>query len=144
MFNQMYLVIEENKLKVRFEGTVTTAILEVLSKEADEERLEAIYRVLSRFNGAIKTVDEMLGHDLVDDEWSAYENDSHDMYINILLNNLNKLYFRFGKINFMQEYSQVYWRHTQEFILQLWKELPEGKSVAANESSFIKIFLMRQ
>lgn len=140
MFNQMYLIIEENKLKGRFEGTVTTAILEVLSKEADEECLEAIYRVLSRFNGAIKTVDEMLGHDLADDEWSAYENDSHDMYINILLDNLNKLYFRFGKINFMQEYSQVYWRHTQEFILQLWKELPEGKSVAANESSFIKIF----
>lgn len=140
MFNQMYLIIEENKLKGRFEGTVTTAILEVLSKETDKERLEAIYRVLSRFNGAIKAVDEMLGHALSNDEWSAYENDSHDMYINILLDNLNKLYFRFGKINFMQEYSQVYWKHTQEFILQLWKELPEGRSVASNESSFIKIF----
>lgn len=48
----------------------------------------------------------MLGHALADDEWSAYENDSHDMYINILLDNLNKLYFRVGKINFMYEYGR--------------------------------------
>ena len=40
----------------------------------------------------------------------------------------------------MEQYSQVYWKHTQEFILQLWKELPDGKSVATNEASFIKIF----
>lgn len=140
MFNHMFLVIEENKLKDRFGGTVTTAILEVLNREEDEGNLEALYRVLSRFNGAIKAVDEMIGLTPHDAEWSAYEDNSHDMYINILLNSLNKLYFRFGKINFMQEYSKVYWKHTQEFILQLWKELPEGKSVTTNEASFIKIF----
>ena len=36
MFKQMYLAIEQNKLKGRFGGTVTTAILEVLNKETDE------------------------------------------------------------------------------------------------------------
>lgn len=83
MFNHMFLVIEENKLKDRFGGTVTTAILEVLNREEDEGNLEApdstyrlpivqkveedegnleaLYRVLSRFNGAIKAVDEMIG-----------------------------------------------------------------------------------
>lgn len=85
-------------------------------------------------------MEEAIGISPTDEEWSGYEEEYHDMYINILLINLNKLYFRFGKTNFMEEYSQVYWKHTQEFILQLWKELPDGKSVAANEVSFIKIF----
>jgi hypothetical protein len=65
-------------------------------------------------------IEEAIGINPTDEEWSGYE-EYHDMYINILLNNLNKLYFRFGKTNFMEEYSQVYWKRTQEFILQLWK-----------------------
>ena len=101
---------------------------------------EYIYQVLSRFNATVKVVEEAIGISPTEEEWSEYEEEYHDMYINILLNNLNKLYFRFGKTNFMEQYSQVYWKHTQEFILQLWKELPDGKSVAANEASFIKIF----
>lgn len=140
MFNQMYLVIEQNKLKNRFGGTVTTAILDVLNRETDVKHQEYIYQVLSRFNVAVKVMDEIFEISPTDEEWADYKDEYHDMYINILLNNLNKLYFRFGKINFMEEFSQVYWKQTQEFILQLWKELPEGKSVAANEASFIKIF----
>ena len=140
MFNQMYLAIEQNKLKGRFGGTVTTAILEVLNRETDVKHQEYIYQVLSRFNATVKAVEEAIGISPTEEEWSEYEEEYHDMYINILLNNLNKLYFRFGKTNFMEQYSQVYWKHTQEFILQLWKELPDGKSVAANEASFIKIF----
>ena len=140
MFNQMYLAIEQNKLKGRFGGTVTTAILEVLNKETDVKHQEYIYQVLSRFNATVKVVEEAIGISPTEEEWSEYEEEYHDMYINILLNNLNKLYFRFGKTNFMEQYSQVYWKHTQEVILQLWKELPDGKSVAANEASFIKIF----
>ena len=136
----MYLAIEQNKLKGRFGGTVTTAILEVLNKETDVKHQEYIYQVLSRFNATVKVVEEAIGISPTEEEWSEYEEEYHDMYINILLNNLNKLYFRFGKTNFMEQYSQVYWKHTQEFILQLWKELPDGKSVAANEASFIKIF----
>lgn len=140
MFNQMYLVIEQNKLKNRFGGTVTTAILDALNRETDVKHQEYIYQVLSRFNVAVKVMDEIFEISPTDEEWADYKDEYHDMYINILLNNLNKLYFRFGKINFMEEFSQVYWKQTQEFILQLWKELPEGKSVAANEASFIKIF----
>ena len=34
---QLYLAIEQNKLKNRFGGTVTTAILEVLNRETDEK-----------------------------------------------------------------------------------------------------------
>lgn len=140
MFNKMYLVIEQNKLKSRFGGTVTTAILEVLDRETDVRHQEYIYKVLSKFNDAVKIVEETIGINPENDEWFEYENEYHDMYIDILLNNLNKLYFRFGKTNFMEEYSHVYWKHTQEVILQLWKELPEGKSVRSNETSFIKIF----
>lgn len=40
MAGKMYLAIERNRLKERFEGTVTTAILEVLDKETNEEHLE--------------------------------------------------------------------------------------------------------
>ena len=140
MFNEMYLAIEENKLNSRFGGTVTTAILEVLKQETDKEHLNHIYQVLLQFNNSVKLVDDAIKSGMTDSEWSQYEEEYHDMYINILLNNLNKLFFRFGKTNFMQDFSQVYWKHTQEFILQLWKELPEGKSVADNEASFIKIF----
>ncbi len=43
MFNQLYLIIEENKLKKRFKGNVVTAVLEVLNKETDVQRLELIY-----------------------------------------------------------------------------------------------------
>jgi hypothetical protein len=104
-----------------FGGTVTTAILDVLNRETDVKHQEYIYQVLARFNAAVKVVEEAIGINPTDEEWSGYEEEYHDMYINILLNNLNKLYFRFGKTNFMEEYSQVYWKRTQEFILQLWK-----------------------
>ena len=50
MFNQLYLIIEENKLKKRFKGNVVTAVLEVLNKETDVQRLELIYQTLWRFN----------------------------------------------------------------------------------------------
>ena len=49
MFNQLYLIIEENKLKKRFKGNVVTAVLEVLNKETDVQRLELIYQTLWRF-----------------------------------------------------------------------------------------------
>lgn len=62
MFNHMFLVIEENKLKDRFGGTVTTAILEVLNREEDEGNLEALYRVLSRFNGASSDTELFKNH----------------------------------------------------------------------------------
>ena len=52
MFNQLYLIIEENKLKKRFKGNVVTAVLEVLNKETDVQRLELIYQTLWRFNDA--------------------------------------------------------------------------------------------
>ena len=136
----MYLAIEQNKLKSRFGGTVTTAILEVLNRETDVKHQEYIYQVLSRFNATVKAVEEAIGISPTEEEWSEYEEEYHDMYINSLLNNLNKLYFRYGKTNFMEQYSLDNWKHTQEFILQLWKELPDEKSVAANEASFIKIF----
>jgi hypothetical protein len=131
--------------KTHFDGNTNkeipaTDILDVLNRETDVKHQEYIYQVLARFNAAVKVVEEAIGINPTDEEWSGYEEEYYDMYINILLNNLNKLYFRFGKTNFMEEYSQVYWKHTQEFILQLWKELPDGKSVAANEASFIKIF----
>ena len=60
MFNQLYLIIEENKLKKRFKGNVVTAVLEVLNKETDVQRLELIYQTLWRFNDAIKFWDDLL------------------------------------------------------------------------------------
>ena len=140
MAGKMYLAIERNRLKERFEGTVTTAILEVLDKETNEEHLESISRVLNKFNDVIKLVDESTGLKQDDDEWKTYEEESHEMYINILLKQLNNLYIRFGKLRFLKDFSDVYWKHNQIFILNLWKELPEGKSVASNEASFIKLF----
>ena len=62
MFNQLYLIIEENKLKKRFKGNVVTAVLEVLNKETDVQRLELIYQTLWRFNDAIKFWDELIGY----------------------------------------------------------------------------------
>ncbi len=140
MAGKMYLAIEKNRLKDRFEGTVTTAILEVLDKETNEEHLESICRVLNKFNDVIKLVDESTGLKRDDDEWKTYEEESHEMYINILLKQLNNLFIRFGKLGFLKDFSDVYWKHNQMFILKLWKELPEGKSVASNEASFIKLF----
>ena len=35
MFNQLYLIIEENKLKKRFKGNVVTAVFGVFYKEKD-------------------------------------------------------------------------------------------------------------
>ena len=84
MFNQMYLAIEQNKLKGRFGGTVTTAILEVLNKETDVKHQEYIYQVLSRFNATVKVVEEAIGISPTEEEWSEYEEEYHDMYINIL------------------------------------------------------------
>lgn len=140
MAGKMYLAIERNRLKDRFEGTVTTAILEVLDKETNEEHLESICRVLNRFNDVIKLVDESTGLKRDDDEWKTYEEESHEMYINILLQQLNNLYIRFGKLRFLNDFSDAYWKHNQMFILKLWRELPKGESVASNEASFIKLF----
>lgn len=39
MFKRMYLVIEENRLRDRFNRTVATAIIEVLNKETNDEHL---------------------------------------------------------------------------------------------------------
>ena len=81
MFNQMYLAIEQNKLKSRFGGTVTTAILEVLNRETDVKHQEYIYQVLSRFNATVKAVEEAIGISPTEEEWSEYEEEYHDMYI---------------------------------------------------------------
>lgn len=140
MAGKMYLAIERNRLKDRFEGTVTTAILEILDKETNEEHLESICRVLNKFNDVIKLVDESTGLKRDDEEWKTYEEESHEMYINILLQQLNNLYIRFGKLRFLNDFSDVYWKHNQMFILKLWRELPKGESVASNEASFIKLF----
>lgn len=58
MFSPMYLMIEKNKLKKKFKGTVASAIIEALDEEQEERHLEAIYNVLSRFNNTIKILDE--------------------------------------------------------------------------------------
>lgn len=136
----MYLTLEENRLRDRFGGTVTTAIIEVLDKETDDKHLESIYRVLHQFNDVVKMVDESLGFMKGNDDWESYDNDSHEKYINILLNALNKIHIRFGNVKFFHDFSGTYWRHNQNFILQLWKEMPDGKSVKSNEASFIKVF----
>ena len=94
MFNQLYLIIEENKLKKRFKGNVVTAVLEVLNKETDVQRLELIYQTLWRFNDAIKFWDELIGYTSGGgEEWEEYEKDLYSRYTDILLNNLQKLYF---------------------------------------------------
>ncbi len=92
MFNQLYLIIEENKLKKRFKGNVVTAVLEVLNKETDVQRLELIYQTLWRFNDAIKFWDELIGYTSGDEEWEEYEKDLYSRYTDILLNNLQKNY----------------------------------------------------
>lgn len=140
MFKKMYLTLEENRLRDRFGGTVTTAIIEVLNKETDDKHLESICRVLHQFNNLVKMVDESLGLVKGNDDWESYDNDSHEKYINILLNALNKLHIRFGNVKFFHDFSETYWRHNQNFLLQLWKEMPDGKSVKSNEASFIKVF----
>ena len=61
----------------------------------------------------------------MDEEWEEYEKDFYSRYTDILLNNLQKLYLRTGRFDFMQEYSKAYWKQVQESILQLWKKLPE-------------------
>lgn len=140
MFSKMYMIIEQNKLKERFEGTVTTAILEVINKETDERNLEYIYQLLFTFNDVVKSVDCMTGIKKNGEQWNEYEEATHEMYINLLLKKMNTLYMKLGKLDFLQQFSKTYWRHNQEFILQLWKEMPKGKSVTTNEASFIKIF----
>jgi hypothetical protein len=140
MHEKMYLIIEKNRFRDRFGGTVTTAILEVLNKERDEKLLDSICAVLHKFNDVIRLVDEATGLTQNDEEWETYEEESHERYINILLKQLNNLYLRFGKMGFLQDFTNIYWKHNQNFILQLWKELPEGKSVTSNETSFIKLF----
>ena len=80
MFNQLYLIIEENKLKKRFKGNVVTAVLEVLNKETDVQRLELIYQTLWRFNDAIKFWDELIGYTSGDEEWEEYEKDLYSRY----------------------------------------------------------------
>ena len=37
MFKRMYLALEENRLRDRFGGTVTTAIIEVLNKKTNDD-----------------------------------------------------------------------------------------------------------
>lgn len=140
MFEKMNLTLEENRLRDRFGGTVSTAIIEVLNKETDEKHIEHIYRVLHKFNDVVKMVDESTGLTKDDKEWELYDNESHEMYINILLKQLYNLHLRFGNIHFYQDFSYTYWQHNQSFILQLWRELPEGKSIKSNEASFIKVF----
>lgn len=117
IMDMLLLLIEENKLKNRFEGTVTTAILELINKETNSVHIEHITNMLCRFNMAIRTLDEMLGIHRGDSEWEFYENQFHDKYINILLQGLNKLYVKCGKMDFLQLYSEIYWEHTQQFIL---------------------------
>lgn len=140
MFSPMYLMIEKNKLKERFKGTVASAIIEALDEEQEERHLEAIYNVISRFNNTIKILDEAIGGGVDTKDWEQYEEHLHDMYLKILLQNLEGLFLRFGKIGFHKRFSEIYWEHTQRFILELWTEMPGTKSVAANESSFMKIF----
>ena len=44
MFKRMYLTLEENRLRDRFGGTVTTAIIEVLNKKTNDDGV--IIRIL--------------------------------------------------------------------------------------------------
>ena len=140
MFSKMALVIEENRLKDRFNGTVAKAIGEVLEKETPEKYMEFIFNVLKQFNDIVKLMDEIIGYDRNDSEWKIYDEEMHERYINILLGQLNLLFIRFGKTNFLQKFSDTYWKQNQNFILQLWRKLPEGESVTSNEASFIKLF----
>lgn len=94
MFSPMYLMIEKNKLKERFTGTVASAIIEALDEEQEERHLEDIYNVLSRFNNTIKILDETIGGEFDTKDWEQYEERLHDMYLNILLQNLNGLFLR--------------------------------------------------
>lgn len=140
LFSKMALVIEENRLKDRFNGTVAKAIGEVLEKETPEKYMEFIFNVLKQFNDIVKLMDEIIGYDRNDSEWKIYDEEMHERYINILLGQLNLLFIRFGKTNFLQKFSDTYWKQNQNFILQLWRKLPEGESVTSNEASFIKLF----
>lgn len=120
----MYLAIERNRLKDRFEGTVTTAILEVLDKETNEEHLESISRVLNKFNDVIKLVDESTGLKRDDDEWKTYEEESHEMYINILLKQLNNLYTQTSHVkNGIRTLKNQYFS-PQNILMRLFLSVP--------------------
>ncbi len=140
LFDKMALVIEENRLKERFNITVAKAIVEVLEKETPEKYIESIFNVLKQFNDIVKIIDKAIGFDRSDSEWKIYDEEMQERYMNILLGQLNTIFIRLGKMNFLQKFSDVYWKQNQNFILQLWKKLPEGESIISNEASFIKLF----
>ena len=100
MFKRMYLVIEENRLRDRFNRTVATAIIEVLNKETNDEHLESIFYVLLQFNDMVKKADESLKIVHGSNDWEVYDNASHGKYINMLLIKLNKLQIQFGNLFF--------------------------------------------
>lgn len=140
MFKRMYLVIEENRLRDRFNRTVATAIIEVLNKETNDEHLESIFYVLLQFNDMVKKADESLKIVRGSNAWEVYDNASHEKYINMLLIKLNKLQIQFGNLCFFSEFSKTFWHQNQNYILNLWREIPEGKSAQSNEANFIKFF----
>ena len=53
------------------------------------------------------------GYTSGDEEWEEYEKDLYSRYTDILLNNLQKLYLRTGRFDFMQEYSKAYWKQAK-------------------------------
>ena len=137
----MALVIEENKLKERLDNkTVAKAIIEVLEKETPEEHIEFIYDYLKQFNDIVKIMDETIGLDRSGSECKIYDEEAQERYIDILLGQLNIIFMHLGKTSFLQKFSDVYWKQNQNFILKLWKEMPEGESITSNESKFIKLF----
>lgn len=140
MFKRMYLVIEENRLRDRFNRTVVTAIIEVLNKETNDEHLESIFYVLLQFNDMVKKADESLKIVHGSNDWEVYDNASHGKYINMLLIKLNKLQIQFGNLFFFSEFSKTFWHQNQNYILNLWREIPEGKSAQSNDANFIKFF----
>lgn len=133
---EFFLLMQLNRLKDRFQGSAAKAIIEVVGCEKDEKMQGYIGKVLYKFNNVVKMMDGCLGIYA----WEEYEELFHDKYINILLERLNFLYVCTRNENFLQLFSQVYWKCTQEFILELWRELPEGESIHNNESDFVKIF----
>lgn len=67
--------------------------------------MEGIYRVLVKFNDGIKLIDNIFKSMLEEDNWWIYEEEFHGKYIDILLDEMNKLYFRLGRTDFLSQFS---------------------------------------
>lgn len=138
MFYPMYFSFEINKFIQRFDGTVAKTVKKIVQKESDISFQERLYELFDKFNRVVGVFDNILNKD--ETVFQEYEDESHDRYLNKLLNALNKLYISSGKGNFYEIFSKHYWNETQDFILELWKESPDKISEEEKEASFMKIF----